>query len=142
MPQRSAIMRGCSVMAVGGVLQSGCMKPWQTHSLLLACLSLAAAPVLHAVAQEVNATGDYLARMDRDGDGRVSREEYLDWMSYAFDARDADRDGILGPAEQPGGRGVAISRAAHRQRLSARFDRQDVDRDGYLSARELAAPPR
>lgn len=118
------------------------MKPWRSHCLVLACLLLAWVPALRAVAQEVGATGDYLARMDSDGDGRVSRGEYLDWMSYAFDARDADRDGVLSAAEQPGGRGVAISRDTHRQRLSARFDRQDVDRDGYLSARELAAPPR
>ncbi|MGH8061926.1 MAG: hypothetical protein ACREO7_07915 [Pseudoxanthomonas sp.] len=97
------------------------------------------APVM-ALAQ-VTATSDYLARMDTDADGRVSVGEYLDWMSYAFDARDANRDGVLSADELPGGKGQAITRVEHRERLAATFKKQDVNRDGYLSARELAAPP-
>ena len=80
--------------------------------------------------------------MDADGDGRVSLPEYQDWLSYAFDAMDANRDGILQPHEQPGGRGQPITRAEHRKRLAERFARQDANRDGFLDARELAAPPR
>jgi len=90
---------------------------------------------------QVTATGDYLARMDRDGDGRVSLEEYLAWMSYSFDARDRNGDGVLSPDELPGGRGKPITREQHRARLTATFRKQDVNGDGYLSARELAAPP-
>ena len=90
----------------------------------------------------VTASGDYLARMDADRDGRVSLVEYQDWLSYAFDAMDRDRDGVLSPAEQPGGRGTALTRAAHRERLAERFRRQDANRDNVLDARELAAPPR
>lgn len=90
---------------------------------------------------QVNATSDYLARMDADGDGRVSQNEYLDWMSYAFDARDSNRDGMLAPDELPGGKGRAITRQQHRERLAATFKKQDVDRDGSLSSKELAAPP-
>jgi Ca2+-binding EF-hand superfamily protein len=90
---------------------------------------------------QVNATSDYLARMDGDGDGRVSQVEYLDWMSYAFDARDGNRDGVLTADELPGGKGQAITREQHRERLAATFKKQDVDRDGSLSAKELAAPP-
>lgn len=104
------------------------------------CLLFVALLPAVALAQ-VNATGDYLARMDTDADGRVSVDEYLDWMSYAFDARDANRDGVLSADELPGGKGQAITRAQHRERLAATFKKQDVDRDGYLSARELAAPP-
>lgn len=89
----------------------------------------------------VETTGDYLQRMDATGDGRVSLEEYLAWMSYAFDAMDANGDGVLDPAEQPGGKGKAITRSEHLARLTARFRRQDANRDGFLSARELAAPP-
>lgn len=91
---------------------------------------------------QVRSTGDYLARMDRDGDGRISLIEYQDWLSYAFDAMDANRDGMLQPQEQPGGRGSAITREEHRARIAERFRRQDGNRDGFLSARELAAPPR
>ena len=90
---------------------------------------------------QVNATSDYLARMDNDGDGRVSQIEYLDWMSYAFDARDGNRDGVLTTDELPGGKGQVLTRNQHRERLAATFSRQDGNGDGYLSARELAAPP-
>lgn len=87
------------------------------------------------------ASGDYLARMDTDRDGRVSLIEYQDWLSYAFDGMDRNRDGVLSADEQPGGRGAAITRDTHRARLAERFRRQDSDRSGFLDARELAAPP-
>jgi hypothetical protein len=90
---------------------------------------------------QVAATGDYLARMDRDVDGRVSLIEYQDWMGYAFERMDIDRDGILGTGELPGGRGRPVSLADHRESLAAAFRRQDRDHDGFLSAVELAAPP-
>jgi hypothetical protein len=86
-------------------------------------------------------SGDYLGRMDVDGDGKVSMGEYQDWLSYAFDGMDRDHDGVLSAAEQPGGRGAPITRAEHRARLAERFRRQDVDRSGFLDAKELAAPP-
>jgi Ca2+-binding EF-hand superfamily protein len=97
--------------------------------------------VSSAAAAQVNATGDYLSRMDADHDGRVSLAEYQDWMSYAFDGMDKDRDGTLSPEEQPGGRGRPIIRTEHRERLADRFKRQDANHDGFLSARELSAPP-
>ena len=92
-------------------------------------------------AAQVERTSDYLARMDSDGDGRVSRAEYVAWMGYAFERMDADGDGVLSPAEQPGGRGKPIALETHRRRLAERFARQDANGDGYLDARELAAPP-
>ena len=94
-----------------------------------------------ALAAQVRDTGAYLARMDADGDGRVSLAEYQAWMGYGFDAMDRDHDGRLSPAELPGGRGTTLTRDAHRARLAAAFARQDRDRDGFLDARELAAPP-
>lgn len=103
--------------------------------LLLACALPLAAPA------QVASSGEYLRKMDTDGDGRVSLAEYQDWLSYAFDAMDRDRDGVLSAAEQPGARGAAVTRAEHRARLAQRFARQDANRDGFLSARELAAPP-
>lgn len=106
-----------------------------------AILWLAAMAGLPASAQ-VQDTGEYLQRMDADGDGRVSPEEYLQWLLYAFDRMDRNADGVLEAAEQPGGRGKPISREEQRQVILARFARQDADGDGYLSARELMAPPR
>ena len=90
---------------------------------------------------QVQRTGDYLSRMDADGDGKVSLLEYQDWLTYAFDGMDRDRDGVLSAAEQPGGKGQPITREQHRARLAERFRKQDVNRDGFLSAKELAAPP-
>ncbi|QWP77388.1 hypothetical protein J5226_02990 [Lysobacter sp. K5869] len=97
-----------------------------------------------AAAQEVTSTGDYLSRMDADHDGRVSLSEYQDWLSYAFDAMDANRDGVLDASEQPAsGRGARppLTREQHRKTLAERFARQDRNHDGFLDARELASPP-
>lgn len=119
-----------------------------THLRLSAAAAwLAAAGLLGALATpvpaaaQVRASGDYLARMDTDGDGRVSLAEYQDWMGYAFDRMDADGDGVLRAAELPGGRGAPITRAQHRATLEAGFRRQDRNGDGYLDAAELASPP-
>lgn len=91
---------------------------------------------------QVSATSDYLQRMDSNGDGRVSLVEYQDWMSYAFDRMDANADGVLQPAELPGGSGKAITREEYRQRIARTFARQDTNGDGFLDTRELASPPR
>ena len=127
--------------------------------VLLACLLFALTPVASAQQQASPAapttapakptasgtapqgTGDYLSRMDIDGDRKVSLLEYQDWLTYAFDGMDRNRDGVLTPDEQPGGRGKTITRDAHRARVAERFGRQDIDRSGFLDARELAAPP-
>lgn len=117
------------------------LKPaWRHAGFLLAVLL---APVL-VPAQPVTSTGDYLSRMDSDGDGRVSLTEYQDWLSYAFDAMDRNGDGQLDPSEQPPrarGNSMALTREAHRQTLAERFRKQDRNRDGFLDARELASPP-
>lgn len=101
---------------------------------------IAAAYAGSALAQ-VSASRDYLARMDTDGSGRISLDEYQAWMGYAFAQMDRNRDDRLTPDELPGGRGREISLAEHRQRLADAFGRQDTNRDGVLDARELAAPP-
>ena len=104
-------------------------------SIVLTCL------VLPVAAQVPGATADYLARMDRDGDRRVSLDEYIAWMTYAFDARDVDHNGVLEGAELPGSRGKPVSRQTLVEQLRARFARQDRNHDGFLDARELASPP-
>ncbi len=126
--------------------------------VLIVCLMFALTPVASAQQQASPAapsapakpaasgiapqgTGDYLSRMDIDGDRKVSLLEYQDWLTYAFDGMDRNRDGVLTPDEQPGGRGKTITRDAHRARVAERFGRQDIDRSGFLDARELAAPP-
>jgi hypothetical protein len=103
-------------------------------------VALVASP-LAALAQ-VQASADYLQRMDTDRNGRVSLVEYQSWMSYAFARMDRDGDDVLRAEELPGGRGAPVSLAAHRQALAEAFARQDRNRDGALDAHELAAPPR
>lgn len=95
-----------------------------------------------AVLAQVTDTASYLQRMDRDGDGKVSDAEYVQWMLYAFDRMDRNGDGVLSADELPGGKGRAISREQQRQVIVQRFHRQDANADGFLDARELAAPPR
>jgi Ca2+-binding EF-hand superfamily protein len=113
-------------------------RPGRPRPGLLLCAGLLAAS--GAVAQ-VERTGDYLVKMDLDGDGRISQAEYVAWMSYAFERMDRDGDGILSSAELPGGKGKPITLEEHRARLAERFVRQDANKDGWLDARELAAPP-
>lgn len=123
---------------------SGKPAPDRAGFSLARALALLAVLVLPAgaAAQQVDASGDYLMRMDSDRDGRVSLGEYQAWLGYAFERMDRDRDGVLTAAELPGGRGAPVSLAAHREALAAAFGRQDRNRDGFLDARELAAPPR
>lgn len=104
-------------------------------------LAMAASAIPLAASAQVQRTGDYLQRMDTDSDGRVSLAEYQQWMGYAFERMDRDGDGVLVPAELPGGRGRTVHLADHRETLAATFRRQDVNGDGVLDARELAAPP-
>jgi len=103
--------------------------------LALLCIALP------AWCQVPTGTGDYLMRMDSDHDGRIGVDEYVAWMTYAFDERDADHNGVLEGAELPGSRGKPITREALVQQLRQRFAKQDRNRDGFLDARELAAPP-
>jgi Ca2+-binding EF-hand superfamily protein len=87
-------------------------------------------------------TADFVARMDADGDRRVSLAEYTDYMSYAFRRMDADADGVLEPSEQLVPNGKRLTIEEHHANLAATFRRQDTNHDGYLGAAELAAPPR
>jgi Ca2+-binding EF-hand superfamily protein len=89
-----------------------------------------------------DATDDYFSRVDLDGDGRVSLEEFLERMSFAFRQMDVDGDGVLAPHEQHIPDAPTITLEQHRERFSAQFHRQDADGDGYLSRAELLSPPR
>lgn len=120
----------------------GWRQPGRFVSAVVVAAGLAAAGVPAPLPAQVTGSGDYLARMDSDGDGRVSLAEYVDWMGYAFHAMDRNGDGVLSPDELPGGRGKAVTLEQHRGRLSAGFARQDANRDGFLDAAELRAPPR
>ena len=115
--------------------------------------SVALALLLPLVAgAQVQRTDEYLQRIDANGDGRVDLGEYQDWLSYAFDGMDRDRDGVLATNEQPGGKGAPITREEHRARIAERFRRQVAERDAgdleamyydedYVTALEYGLPP-
>ncbi|MBB5014130.1 Ca2+-binding EF-hand superfamily protein [Rehaibacterium terrae] len=112
---------------------------------LVVCLALALAPA--AVGAQFAATpDDYLARMDVDGDGRISLAEYQAWMTRGFRAMDRNGDGILQDDELPPGVILRPSQPrtldAFLANLARAFERLDRDGDGFLDAAELAAPPR
>ena len=121
-------------------MKPGPHRPSFFFALCLLVMSGVAAP-------QPQASADYLSRMDRDHDGRVSLVEYQDWLCYGFDAMDRNHDGVLSVDELParggqGGQEHAVTRGEHRARLAAAFHRQDRNGDGFLDSRELAAPPR
>lgn len=102
-------------------------------SLLLLCLF--AAPAL-------GQAEDYFSRVDLDGDGRVSLDEFLGRMGFAFRQMDVDGNGILEPHEQHVPDAPRITREDHEARLTRQFHLQDANKDGTLSRTELLAPPR
>ncbi len=102
---------------------------------------LAALPLLAAAQGYPRTPSEYLKLMDTDGDGRVSEQEYVDYLRAGFRRMDTNGDGILEPEELPGGRGKPISLRTHQDNLRRQFRKLDRNHDGYLDAKELAAPP-
>ena len=111
-----------------------------------AALALAASP-LAAAPDERDATGEAPVwapwqtpahPMDRDGDGRVTRSEYVDGVAdrvratliQHFAALDRNADGKLGRAEFIQGQLDLV-----RGELGQRFDRADRDGNGAIPAR-------
>ncbi len=82
----------------------------------------------------------YLQRMDGNGDGRVSIDEYLAYMGRGFANMDRDNNGVLEGDELPP-RARRITLAEHQTSLRAAFRRQDANHDGFLDVAELARPP-
>ncbi|HET6603539.1 MAG TPA: hypothetical protein VFG21_04895 [Xanthomonadaceae bacterium] len=97
---------------------------------------------LPAAAQFSATPGELVARMDADGDRRISLREYQSYLMRGFRARDRNGDGVLQADELPPGTRRSIDLTRHEANLAKSFRRQDTDGDGYLDARELLAPPR
>jgi Ca2+-binding EF-hand superfamily protein len=100
--------------------------------------------------------------IDKNGDGKISREEAAAYprLVKRFDAVDANKDGFVTPQEMKAAHVKAtaaklkaidangdgqLSRAevdAKAPRLAKRFDAIDTNKDGYLSKEELVAARR
>jgi Ca2+-binding EF-hand superfamily protein len=79
-----------------------------------------------------NHRGHGLKALDKDGDGRISREEAAaaPRLAERFDQVDANHDGFLTPDEL---------KAAHQAMRQAHFARIDTDGDGRISRAEAQA---
>lgn len=130
---------------------------------------LAAAQTVPDAAPPPVRAGGMMARVDANGDGVITRDEYLAGVDQRFDRLDLNHDGVLTPDEQPvrghGWRGDAappppaadgssppppspeaarrpMTRDEFRAGALRRFDRMDANHDGRIDQAELAALPR
>ena len=76
------------------------------------------------------------ARGDADGDGRVSRAEFVEARIARLTAADANRDGTVTAEERR-----AAMQARRAEHVAARFDRLDADKNGQISRDEFSARP-
>jgi hypothetical protein len=115
---------------------------------LLAFAGTATAQKPAAEAKPADPTARLLQRMDRDGDGKISHEEYRNAMLRRFGARDKNADGKLEGEEFPKSwlAGAGIEDANHSltleefsDQLEPTFNQFDTDRDGLLAGAEIQA---
>jgi Ca2+-binding EF-hand superfamily protein len=92
-------------------------------------------------------TADVFDRMDRNGDGTISQEEFRNWMAATYGRKDADGNRILTWAElHPDGRPqpadwVDFSLDDVMDAIPVAFAQRDTDGDGKLSRAEMAVAP-
>lgn len=115
---------------------------------------LAALTVATAVSGLAEAQG--IGRLDRDGDGFISRDEADAFSGGRFEVMDEDGDGAVTRGEMMErlrrrmehefgerfdqldvNRDGRIDRNEYRRRGGGRFDRLDLDGDGRISAEEM-----
>ena len=106
----------------------------RSGGMVLACVLAAEAALAATPDATASPVAAVLARLDRDGDGRLDRTEYLEFRQPRFARADADGDAALSAAEFE-----ASLPAAARAGVSAQFAARDVDHSGGLAVSEMDA---
>jgi hypothetical protein len=121
---------------------------------LLAGTAVAAQQTPAPAPQDRPMRGDMFGKADANGDGTVTKAEFLADIDARFAKHDANKDGKIGKEERPGGgegRGGrmmgradtdgdgAISLAEQRAQASKRFERVDTNSDGKIDKAESDA---
>jgi len=112
-------------------------------------LSLVLAPAL-ATAQTITASDvrAWVKKYDRNGDGKLDRDEFYQAVVDAFFLRDKDKDGYLAISELTEASPEALRAVKHKDsaRISLQeyinalfkdFDAADTDGDGLLTVEEI-----
>jgi hypothetical protein len=87
-----------------------------------------------ALAQQAPQDPPRAARGDKDGDGRISKAEFVDGRVGRLSALDANRDGTVTPEEMQAGREARRAEGADRA-----FARMDADGNGAITRAEFDA---
>lgn len=109
------------LMALSAAALLACVTSTPTLAQTAAAAGQAAAPARHA-------------RLDADGDRKISQAEFVQARTARLAALDADHDGTVNRAEIQ-----ARAQAVRAERATARFDRLDADRNGQISRAEFDA---
>jgi Ca2+-binding EF-hand superfamily protein len=75
---------------------------------------------------------EWLSRIDVDGDGRVTREEWAEHQAAGFNRVDADRDGKLTMGEMH-----AALKPQRETEAAKVFQRWDLNKDGFVTREEF-----
>jgi Ca2+-binding EF-hand superfamily protein len=114
-------------------------------SLVVGAMSTSA----FAVSRHAAAGTGQVRLMDRDRNGKVSKGEFLQYMSHTFHRRDVNKSGQLERHElsptllrsMDRDRNGAVSKSEYMQHMSQTFNRLDVNKSGHLEPKELQRLP-
>jgi Ca2+-binding EF-hand superfamily protein len=112
------------------------MKSTKIRSLVVSGLALCAVPFALA-----GGDGDKFTKMDKDGDGKVTKTEHSSGAQDMFAALDANRDNIVTAAEMDAKKADKPAAAGTVAALSAADKIKEIDKDGdgKLTSQEHSA---